>query len=63
MSPGIVDEDEAATVMGHVEPFDLPEHVSTYQRMAADAGFAAAECLHTDPKELSRLMLLRTRDP
>ncbi|KAI7838340.1 hypothetical protein COHA_007908 [Chlorella ohadii] len=63
VAAGIVDEDEAATVMGHVEPFDLPEHVCTYQRMASDASFAAAECLHTDPKELSRLMLLRTRDP
>ena len=47
-------------MMGHIEPFDFPEHVSTYQRMAAAAGFAAADCVHTDPKEFSRVMVLRT---
>ncbi|PRW45022.1 ubiquinone biosynthesis [Chlorella sorokiniana] len=57
---GIIDADEAATVMGHIEPFDFPETVPTYQHMAAEAGFAAADCLHTDPREFSRLMVLRT---
>lgn len=48
-------------MMGHIEPFDFPEAVSTYQRLAAEAGFAAADCLHTDPQELSRVVVLQAR--
>ena len=59
---GIIDEREAATVMGHIEPHDFPEQVSTYQQMAAAAGFAGAECLHTDAREFGRLVVLSKRE-
>lgn len=58
--PGIVDEDEAALLRGHYEPHDFPERLSTYEAMAAAAGFAGAECLHTDAGEFGRVVLLCT---
>lgn len=58
LPPGIINETEAAAVMGHIEPHDYPESLCTYQEMATAAGFAGAQCLHTDAREFGRLVLL-----
>jgi hypothetical protein len=56
---GIIQPQEARTVMQHIEGFDFPEEVPEYERMAAAAGFSACQCLATDSKEFGRLLVLR----
>lgn len=45
--------------MEHITNFDFPEEVSSFQRAAVAAGFAAADCVATDLKQFGRCLVLR----
>lgn len=59
VSDGIVEQREADTLLSHVTGHDYPEAPSTYADMAAAAGLAPPQWLHTDSKEFSRAVVLR----
>lgn len=59
VADGVVERGEADTLLAHITGFDYPEAPSTYAAMAAAAGLAPPEWLHTDSKEFSRAAVLR----
>lgn len=59
VAAGVIEPGEAETVMEHITNFDFPEEVSSFQRAAVAAGFAAADCVATDLKQFGRCLVLR----
>ena len=45
-------------VWGHVREYDFPETESEYRQMAAEAGFARCQLLHTCRKEYTKVLVL-----